>query len=470
MELSEFRHRAHQLVDWMADYLEQLEHRPVMAQTAPGEIYAQLPEQAPEQGESFEAIFADFQTCILPGMTHWQHPRFFGYFPANSSPPSVLAEMLTATLGAQCMSWLTSPAATELEQRMLEWLRALLGLPAGWAGVIQDTASTATFCALLSARERASAGRANREGLQGLPVYTIYCSTEAHSSIEKAVRMAGLGSESLRKIPVDADFALQPEALATQIQRDRAAGFQPLCVVAAFGTTGATALDPLAAMAEICQREGLWFHIDAAYAGSALILPEIRALAVGLEAADSFVFNPHKWLLTNFDCSLYYVRDPQCLVNTFALTPEYLKTDQDAQVINYRDWGPQLGRRFRALKLWFVLRSYGAEGLRRLLRQQLAWTRELTAQIQAQPDFEVLAPVPLNLICFRAVPPGLGPEALDDFNARLLQRLNASGYLFMTHTRLNGQYALRWVIGQTRVSQADLWHSWQWVQTLAREA
>lgn len=468
MEISAFRQYAHQLVDWMADYLEQLDQRPVMAPCEPGQIYAQIPAQPPEQGEPFETIFADFQTCILSGITHWQHPRFFGYFPANSSPPSILAEMLTATLGVQCMSWLTSPAATELEQRVLEWLRTLLGLPEYWTGVIQDTASTATFCAILSARERASAGWSNRHGLQGLPVYTVYCSQEAHSSIEKAVRMAGLGSESLRKIPVDADFAMQSEILAAQIQQDRAAGYSPLCVVAAFGTTGSTALDPLEAIADICQREGLWLHVDAAYAGSALMLPEIRSLATGLEAADSFVFNPHKWLLTNFDCSVYYVRDPQCLINTFALTPEYLKTPQDSQVVNYRDWGPQLGRRFRALKLWFVLRSYGAEQLRTLLRQQLAWAQELAAQIQVQPDFELLAPVPLNLICFRAVPSGLPAEALDDFNARLLQRLNASGYLFMTHTRLQGHYALRWVIGQTRVTANDIWQSWQYVQKMVR--
>ncbi|PIQ27697.1 aspartate aminotransferase family protein [bacterium (Candidatus Blackallbacteria) CG17_big_fil_post_rev_8_21_14_2_50_48_46] len=468
MEPHEFRQHAHHLVDWMADYLEEVRQWPVSPQLAPGAIYQQIPEAAPATGESFDAIFADFQTQIMPGMTHWQHPRFFGYFPANSSPPSVLAEMLTATLGAQCMSWLTSPAATELEERMLEWLRDLLGLPRQWVGVIQDTASTATFCAILSAREKASQGRANSQGLQGLPRYTLYCSSEAHSSIEKAVRMAGLGSENLRKIEVDQNFALQATALETQIQADRAAGYEPLCVVAAFGTTGSTAIDPLAEIAAICQREGLWLHIDAAFAGSALILPEIQALAHGLEYADSFVFNPHKWLLTNFDCSAYYVRDPQALLDTFALTPEYLKTGQDAQVKNFRDWGPQLGRRFRALKLWFVLRSYGAEGLKSLIQTHLAWAQTLAKTLKAESDFEVLAPVHFNTLCFRYAPPGKTPEDLDRLNPKLLEALNASGKLFMTHTRLRGVYVLRWVIGQTRVSWEDLAESWEQVKSTAR--
>jgi len=466
MELDAFRKQAHQMVDWMADYLENVSDFPVSPDVVPGQIRARIPSQAPEQPEPFEQIFADFEKNILPGMTHWQHPSFFGYFPANSSPPSVLAEMLTATLGAQCMSWLTSPAATELEQRMMEWLRDLLALPANWTGVIQDTASTATFCALLSARERATAGKANLQGLQGQPQFTVYCSSEAHSSIEKAVRMAGLGSDNLRKIDVDQAFAMVPSELALQVYRDREAGFTPLCVVAAFGTTGSTAIDPLGPLAQLCQRENLWLHVDAAFAGSALILPEMHSWAEGLEAADSFVFNPHKWLMTNFDCSAYYVKDPQALLDTFALTPEYLKTDQDHQVYNYRDWGPQLGRRFRALKLWFVLRSYGATGLRQIIRRHLQWAQDLAAEIQAAPDFELLAPVTFNTLCFRYLP--AQAQDLDQVNQTLLQVLNASGELFMTHTRLKGVYVLRWVLGQTQLDQHHIAAAWEKVQATAR--
>ncbi|MGE3725510.1 MAG: aspartate aminotransferase family protein [Candidatus Sericytochromatia bacterium] len=466
MDLDAFRKQAHQMVDWMADYLENVSDFPVSPDVVPGQIRARIPSQAPEHPEPFEQIFADFEKNILPGMTHWQHPSFFGYFPANSSPPSVLAEMLTATLGAQCMSWLTSPAATELEQRMMEWLRDLLALPTHWTGVIQDTASTATFCALLSARERATAGKANLQGLQGQPQFTVYCSSEAHSSIEKAVRMAGLGSDNLRKIDVDQAFAMVPSELALQVYRDREAGFTPLCVVAAFGTTGSTAIDPLGPLAQLCQRENLWLHVDAAFAGSALILPEMHSWAEGLEAADSFVFNPHKWLMTNFDCSAYYVKDPQALLDTFALTPEYLKTDQDHQVYNYRDWGPQLGRRFRALKLWFVLRSYGATGLRQIIRRHLQWAQDLAAEIQAAPDFELLAPVTFNTLCFRYLP--AQAQDLDQVNQTLLQILNASGELFMTHTRLKGVYVLRWVLGQTQLDQRHIAAAWEKVQATAR--
>ncbi|HEY9843476.1 MAG TPA: pyridoxal-dependent decarboxylase, partial [Candidatus Obscuribacterales bacterium] len=381
MQPDEFRKHAHQVVDWISDYMENVGQYPVTPRLEPGAILQSLPDAAPASGEAFEAIFADFEKLIVPGMTHWQHPAFFAYFPANASPASLLGEMLTSALGAQCMSWLTSPAATELEQRVMEWLRDLISLPPEFAGVIQDTASTATLCALLSARERASGWGINETGFQGQR-YRIYASSEAHSSVEKAVRIAGLGSQNLVKVAVDENFAMIPAGLAAAIAADRAAGYEPLCVVAAWGTTGSTALDPLAEIAAICQRESLWLHVDAAYAGSALILPEIRKLAQGLELADSLVFNPHKWLLTHFDCSAYFVRDPAALERTFGLTPEYLKTDLDRQVHNYRDWGIQLGRRFRALKLWFVLRSYGVSGLQQFIRQQIAWVQELADEIQ----------------------------------------------------------------------------------------
>jgi aromatic-L-amino-acid decarboxylase len=377
--------------------------------------------------------------------------------------------MLTATLGAQCMSWITSPAAAELEERVMEWLRSLLGLPEHWSGVIQDTASTATLCALLTAREQANGFQSNHIGLSQAPRYTVYCSQEIHSSIDKAARIAGLGSDQVRKLPVDEHLALIPSALEQAMAEDRVAGYHPLCVVAAFGTTSSTAIDPLEAIGRLCQREKLWLHVDAAYAGNALILPEVRPLLPGLEYVDSFVFNPHKWMLTNFDCTAYYVRDAAALKHTFELTPEYLKTDLDKQVNNYRDWGIQLGRRFRALKLWFVLRSYGAEGIRAILRNHLAWAQELANQVDDHAEFERLAPVPFNLVCFRATPKALDAEQWDAHNEQLLRTLNHSGQLFMTHTRLQGQYTLRLVIGQTQVTHADVQEAWQQIQTTSTQ-
>lgn len=467
MQSEAFRNHAHDLVDWIANYLDQTGDYPVTPQTQPGEILAQLPALAPDQPEAFEQIFADFEKIILPGMTHWQHPSFFAYFPANASPPSLLGEMLTSALAAQCMSWLTSPAATELEQRVMEWLREAIGLPKQFQGVIQDTASTATLCALLSARERESGFSINEHGFTGQR-YRVYASIEAHSSVEKAVRIAGLGSANLVKIPVDSDFALQPQALQAAITADRQAGYTPLCVVAAWGTTGSTALDPLSEIADICEREKLWLHVDAAYAGSGLILPELQELAKGIERADSLVFNPHKWLLTHFDCSAYFVRDAAVLEQTFGLTPEYLKTAIDRQVNNYRDWGIQLGRRFRALKLWFVLRSYGLTELQLLLRNQISWVQELADDIDAHPDFERLAPVPLNLVCFRYKPEQIAEAELDKLNAELLARLNATGQLFMTHTRLNSVYTLRLVAGQRRTQREDVRAAWEQIQTTAQ--
>ncbi len=349
MNLDQFRHHAHGFVDWMADYLENVESYPVRARVEPGEVAARLPVAPPEQGESMEAIFRDFETVLLPGITHWQHPSFFAYFPANSSPPSVLAEMLTATLGAQCMSWQTSPAATELETRVMDWLRHMIGLPEGYAGVIQDTASAATLCALLSAREQTTGFGANEAGTGDSGGLTAYCSEEAHSSVEKGVKIAGLGRDALRKIPVDERFGLIPAALEEAIGADLAAGRKPACVVATLGTTGASGFDPLRPIGDICRRHGVWLHVDAAWAGSALVLPEQRSMIDGIDAVDSFVFNPHKWLFTNFDCSAYFVRDAAALVRTFEILPEYLKTSEDERVVNYRDWGIPLGRRLRAL-------------------------------------------------------------------------------------------------------------------------
>ena len=468
MTNQEFRSYAHELVDWMADYLQDVERYPVRPPVAPGEILGRLPLHPPAGGEPFAAIFDDFRTTILPGMTHWQHPSFFAYFPANNSPPSILAEMLTATMGAQCMSWATSPAATELEERVMQWLGEMTGLPPSFTGVIQDTASTATLCAVISAREHKSAFRVNAEGLPRDRPFTVYASTETHSSVERAVKIAGLGASALRKLPVDEHYAMIPEELERAIRRDAAQGFEPLCAVATLGTTGSTAIDPLAPIGAICRAHGLWLHVDAAYAGTALLLPEQRWMIDGIESADSFVFNPHKWMFTNFDCSAYFVKDAGLLVRTFEILPEYLKTPEAERVRNYRDWGIQLGRRFRALKLWFVIRSFGVDGLRERVRTHLALAQSFARNVSEEPDFELLAPVPLAAVCFRYHPRGTDdPAALDLMNAALMEELNGSGRMFITHTRLNGRFTLRFVASQTNVTQRHVDAAWDLIRTTA---
>jgi len=469
METSEFRRHAHALVDWMADYMDEVESYPVRPPVQPGEILDRLPASPPQTGEPFAEIFEDFCRIIMPGMTHWQHPSFFAYFNANASPPSILAEMLTATLGAQCMSWVTSPAATELEQQVMGWLGSMVGLPPSFAGVIQDTASTATLCAILTAREVSTHYRINRKGFSSDDRLTAYCSSEAHSSIEKGLKIAGFGSEQLRKIPVDERYALLPEALSQAIEADRARGFIPCLVVAALGTTGSTAIDPLRPITEICTRHALWLHVDAAYAGAALLLPELRWMSEGIERADSVVVNPHKWLMTNFDCSAYFVKDPTALVRTLAILPEYLKTTESSPVTNYRDWGIALGRRFRALKLWFVIRHYGVQGLQEKIRHDNALAQEIASSVGAQPDFELLAPVPLNVLCFRYHPPPISQEEeVNLLNARLLESLNQTGRLFLSHTMLNGLYTLRLCIGQTNVTRRHAVEAWELIQKTAR--
>lgn len=469
MTNEEFRRHAHAFVDWMADYLANVERYPVRAQVKPGEIAARLAEAPPELGESVETIFRDFETHVMPGITHWQHPSFFAYFPANSSPPSVLAEMLTATLGAQCMLWQTSPAATEMERRVTDWLRQMIGLPAGFAGVIQDSASSAILCAILTARERATGWRVNEDGVGAVGPLAVYTSEEAHSATEKGVKIAGLGRRNLRKIPADERFAMVPGALEETIVADLAAGVTPVCVVASIGTTGAGGIDPLRAIGEICARYGIFLHVDAAWAGSALILPEYRWMIDGIEYVDSFVFNPHKWLLTNFDCSAHFVRDPGVLVRTLSIMPEFLKSPEGNQVIDYRDWSIPLGRRFRALKLWFVIRSYGIDGLRRLLARHIAWCQELAKQVAAAPDFELLSPAILALFCFRYHPGGVDDETeLDRLNQLLLERLNDSGGLYLTQNRVKGKYAIRLTVGQTSTERRHVQTAWERIQETAR--
>ena len=455
------------MVDWMADYLRDIRDYPVKSQVKPGEIFNQIPDTPPVKSQPMELIMSDFNNIILPGITHWQHPNFHAYFNSNSSYPSVLAEMLTSTLAAQCMLWETSPAATELEEKMMEWLINILGLPISWKGVLQDGASTATLVSILSARELKSKWAINRKGFSGKEKFTIYCSKEAHSSVDKAVRIAGIGSAALRKIEVDERFSLNADALAECLDRDIRTGFTPLMVIATLGTTGSTAVDPVAQIATLCQKHQLWLHVDAAWAGTAMILPEYRWMADGLKLADSFVFNPHKWMFTNFDCSAYFVRDQKTLLKTFQSVPEYLKTKTKG-VNNYSEWGLQLGRRFRALKLWFVIRNFGVEGLQKKVRNHIQWATELAEIIESQEDYQLLAPAPLSTICFRYHPAGLSEPRLDTLNQQLVERLNDTGLIYLTHTRLNGKYTIRLVVGQTYQQKSDIDKAWNLIMKTSR--
>jgi aromatic-L-amino-acid decarboxylase len=472
MDGETFRRFGYELIDWVADYLQGAERYPVLSPLSPGEVRKRLPTAPPLSGEPMEAILEDFQKIILPGITHWNHPRFFAYFPANNSAPSILGELLSAGLGVNAMVWQSSPAATELEEVVMDWLRQMVGLPPEFRGVIQDTASTATLCALLCAREKLAQFQINREGFSdwsGKKAPRVYTSSEAHSSVEKGVKIAGLGAQNLVAIAVDKAYAMQPQDLERKIRADREQGLTPCCVVATVGTTSSTALDPLRPIGEIAQRYGLWFHVDAALAGSAAILPEMRWILNGIELADSLVFNPHKWLFTNFDCSAFFCRDPQTLTSTFAIHPEYLKTDRDMEVTNFRDWGIQLGRRFRALKLWFVLRTYGVQGLQERLREHLALAQEFKGWVEQSPDFETLSPVPLNTICFRFQPEKrsgstLSAEELDGLNKTLLDEVNCSGRIFMTSTRLSGTFCLRLCIGQTETRREHVVEAWDALQ------
>lgn len=464
MKNEDFRLVGHQFVDWIADYFENVEKFPILSPLEPGDVKKNIPAVPPARGEAMEGIFRDFERVLLPGVTHWQHPGWFAYFPANNSPASVLGEFLTAGLGAQCMVWQTSPAAAELEEVVLDWLRQMTGLPENFSGVIQDTASTATLCALLSARERATGFESNDAGLRA-PL-TVYASEEAHSSVDKGVKIAGFGKKNLRHVPTDERFAVIPEKLEEAMTRDRDAGFVPACVVATVGTTSSGAIDPLRAVGEICRKHGAWLHVDAAWAGTAALLPEKRWILDGVELADSFVFNPHKWMVTNFDCSAYFVKDPATLVRTFEIHPEYLKTGVDAKVKNYRDWGIQLGRRFRALKLWFVIRSYGVEGLQAMVREHLRLAALVKDWVEGDGRFELLAPVDLGLVCFR-LDDGREESGLNELNRRLLERVNASGRIFLTHTTLRGKYTIRLVVGQRTTEERHVRGAWDIISAAA---
>lgn len=472
METEDFRRHAHELVDWIADYLEHADRYPVCSRSRPGDLLAALPASPPEEPEPMADVLADFRRDVLPGITHWNHPRFFAYFPANNSGPSILGEMLSAGLGVNGMLWQTSPAATELEQRTMEWLAQLVGLPAGFHGVIHDTASTATFCALVCARERATGFAANAEGLAAAAAdgpLRVYASREAHSSVLKGARLAGFGAANVVSVAIDAQRRLDPADLERLVAADRAAGKVPCAVVATVGTTGCTAVDPLASIGPLARRHGLWLHVDAALAGAAAILPAMRWLLDGVEHADSLVFNPHKWLLVNFDCSAFYVRDPDHLQRAMAIHPEYLRTTRDAEVVNYMDWGLQLGRRFRALKLWFVLRTYGARQLREFVAAHLVLAQEFAGWVQASPDWELLAPVPLNTVCFRWRPAGITDAArLNELNAALMARVNSEGTIYLTHTKLDDVTTLRLAVGQRATAREHVQQAWAALRAAAR--
>jgi aromatic-L-amino-acid/L-tryptophan decarboxylase len=462
-----FRKELHRFADWIADYYGKVEDYPVKSQVQPREIFSQLSKMNCFEQADMETLLTDFERILMPGITHWQSPNFYAYFPANTSPPSILAEMLTAALAQQCMIWETSPAAAELEEYVMEQVREMIGLPATFTGVIQDSASGATLTALLMAREKATGYGINDRGFAG-ERFRLYCSEEAHSSIEKGVKIAGFGKDNLIKIPVDENFALFPGELETKITQDLQAGFVPLAVVSALGTTGSTAIDPIRAIGEIARKYGLFHHVDAALAGTALILPEMRYLADGVDLADSFVFNPHKWMFTNFDCSAFFVKDPDALIRTFSITPEYLKTKRDDEVTNYRDWGIPLGRRFRALKLWFVIRDYGLAGLQAKIREHLRLAKLFAEKLRCRGDFALLAPVPLNTICFRYEPPDYTGD-LDALNAQLLDRLNSSGKLYLTHTKLRDKYTLRLVVGQTDTAERHVLDAYDFIVNTAEE-
>jgi aromatic-L-amino-acid decarboxylase len=471
MDPEAFRREARRLADWIADYLADPGRYPVLSRVRPDEIRSALPSTAPESGEPFDAILQDFERILLPGITHWNHPGFFAYFAISASGPGILGEFLSAALNVQAMLWRTSPAATELEDVALGWLRKLIGLPDSFEGVIYDTASISTLHALAAARE-AAVPDVRRTGLSGrddVGRLRVYCSDQAHSSVDKAVILLGLGHEALRRLPCDAEFRMRPQALADAVAADRAAGWTPIAAVATVGTTSSTSVDPVAAIAEVCAREGLWLHVDAAYAGVAAMLPGYEWILRGAERADSLVVNPHKWLFTPFDLSAFYCRRMDVVRSAFALTPEYLHTVETAPVRNLMDTGVQLGRRFRALKLWMVLRHFGAAGIRARLTEHIRLAQLFARWVDESATFERMAPAPFSVVCFRARPPIPDDRAAELLNERLLDAVNASGEIFLSHTRLDGRYVLRLAVGNLRTTEAHVRRAWALLQEKAAE-
>jgi len=460
----EFRKWGYKFLDYIADYFDNIEEFPVKSTVKPGEIKSSFPKEAPLDPQPMDDSLKIITESILPGITHWQHPRFHAYFPANNSYPSILADLLSSGFGVQAMIWETSPAAAELEEVVMEWLIKMLDLPRNWHGVIQDTASTATLVALLTARENKSNFQINERGFKSNK-YRIYCSDDAHSSIDKAVKIAGFGLSNLIRIPVNELHEMIAQELDLQIEKDISNGFIPLAVVAALGTTSSVAIDPIEEISKVTTKYNIWLHVDAAYAGNAMILPEFRKEIGSLEGVDSFVFNPHKWMFTNFDLSAYFVKDKDALIRTFSILPEYLKTSSYGKVNDYRDWGIQLGRRFRSLKLWLVIQSFGLSKIQKMLRDHIEMGRWFESKINEHPDFELILPRVLNVVVFRY-------SAANDpksFNEKLLQEINASGEMYLSHTVLSGKYALRMVSGSTRVTQEHMQESWDKIESTARK-
>ena len=450
---AEFRKQAHAAIDWIADYLETIEQYPVKSTVRPGEISDQISDNAPVLGEDMNVIMHDFKNIIPKGITHWQHPGFMALFPSNSSYESILAEFFTAGLGVNAMVWETSPAATELEEKMMNWLRDMFQLPKSFSGVIHDTASTSSLVAIISAREKYSNYTINEKGFRGYEDLVMYCSEQTHYSIEKDAKAAGIGKENVRKIKTDQHFAMDVIALQKQIEKDLLENKKPFLVVAALGTTSSLAFDPLAEIGPICSKYGLWLHIDAAYAGSAFILPEYQHYLKGIEFADSYVVNTHKWLFTNFDCSVYFVKDAAHLINVFTTNPDYLKRTVD-EVINYKDWGINLGRRFRALKLWFVMRGFGVEGLQEKLREHIRLSNLFYDKVKLHSEWEIMAPFVMNVMCIRYHPKNIADEnELNKINEKIVLKINNSGKFYLSGTKLAGKYVIRVVIGQTNVTE-----------------
>lgn len=468
MSPQEFRRHGYALIDWLADYALNVDQYPVLSQVKPGDVRATLPQSAPQIGESFEQVMADFERDILPGITHWQSPNFFAYFPANTSGPSILGELLSAGLGVQGMMWLTSPACTELESHVLDWVVDILGLPEKFksstdgGGVIQDSASSATLCALLAARERVTRFNAKEVGPNGRLV--AYCTTETHSSLEKACIIAGIGLKNLRKITTGDDLAMDVSAFSSQIEQDKSDGLIPFFACATIGTTSTLAIDPVPEIASVCEQHRLWLHVDAAMAGTAAMCEEHRSLHQGVEQADSYCFNPHKWMFTNFDCDCFFVADRQELINTLTVLPEYLRNraTDSGDVIDYRDWQIPLGRRFRALKLWFVIRHYGVEGLKHHIREHVALAARFVSWVNANDDFEIAASPRLNLVCFRH-------RSSEGLNRKLLEALNKSGRLFLSHTTLDEKFCLRFCVGQTHTTEAHVAAAWRQIEGTANQ-
>ncbi|MBN8181474.1 pyridoxal phosphate-dependent decarboxylase family protein [Roseibium aggregatum] len=467
MNWTDFAGWGRRVADWAADYHQTLRQRPVRAQVKPGEILNALPEAPPELAEEMEKIFADFEKIVLPGMTHWQHPRFFAYFPANASPPSMLAEYLVTAMAAQCMLWQTSPAATEMETRMMDWLRQAVGLPGTFTGVIQDSASTATLAAVLTMRERALSWDGNKAGLSGQPRLRVYSSNEVHTSIDRAIWISGIGQDNLVRIPVLGPHrSMDSDALRAAIEADLAAGFRPAGIIACTGGTGVGASDDVGAVITVAKDFGLYVHLDAAWAGAAMIVPEYRQLWEGVDGVDSMVFNPHKWLGAQFDCSAHFVRDPEDLVRTLAIRPEYLKTHGHDGIVNYSEWSVPLGRRFRALKLWFLMRSYGLEGLRGRLRNHVDWSAALAERLRAEPDFEITSEPVLSLFSFRFAPESA--RDLDTLNQRLVDTINDDGRIYLTQTLLDGAKVVRFQVGQFDCTQEDVAFAFDVITEIAR--